>query len=159
MHNKSNQSIYSPTRVLTLSVDQQLGSTLHVLLQEHGYSTSGTNKINQAMDAIETGMVDILILDESQQNIRGTDILQRVMIHHPEIPVVFLTEDTHSNGTIEAILLGAYAIVAKPIDVGQLNIAMLGAKIRKHMYTPTSVSDLCEAPGCNSEERAAQTQP
>jgi two-component system, NtrC family, response regulator AtoC len=148
MHIEWNQKAEAATRVMVMSADLHLGSILNILLQDRGFVTSAMHQVAQGLEAIENDKTDILILDETLPGALGTDVLQKVMIQYPEVPVIFLTNDPHSNAAVEAILLGAYGVIAKPVEVSQLGLILVGAKARKAQHRPIPVSDLSAAPGC-----------
>jgi DNA-binding NtrC family response regulator len=129
------------TRVFVMSADPQLGSVLNVLLQDRGFHTTGCTSARQGMDTVDQGKADIVILDECLPDMLGTDLLQQFIIQYPEVPVVFLTKDPRSNAAIEAILLGTFAVIAKPVQVNQLALILVGARARKQQQQPFAVTD------------------
>lgn len=143
-----NQSAETVTRVLVMSADSHLGGILNFIMQDRGFSTTPSLTIQQGIEFLEHEKPEILILDENLPGALGTDVLQTIMIQYPEVPVIFLTNDPHSNAAIEAILLGAYGVVAKPVEVTQLGVILVGAKARKAQHKPLAVSDYSVAPGC-----------
>jgi DNA-binding NtrC family response regulator len=148
MHIEWNQKAEAATQVMVMSADLHLGSVLNILLQDRGFITSAFHQVHHGMEALENDKTDILILDESLPGALGTDVLQKVMILHPEVPVIFLTNNPHSNSAVEAILLGAYGVIAKPVEVSQLGLILVGAKARKAQHKPSHQSDMADEPGC-----------
>lgn len=146
MHIEFNNQAQKATGIHVMSADAQLGSVLNVLLQERGFVTTGSQTMYAGFEVLDRGQTEILILDESLPGTLGTEALQQAMIQYPDIPVIFLTEHPQSNTAIEAILLGAYAVIAKPVQVKQLAMILVGAKARKEQQRPSALSDLAEMP-------------
>jgi two-component system, NtrC family, nitrogen regulation response regulator NtrX len=142
----NQEQVSTATRILVMSGDAQLGTVLNVLLQDRGFLTAATFTAQSGFDQLEAEKFDIAILDESLPGSLGTEVLQQVMIEHSEVPVIFLTNDPLSNTSVEAILLGAYGVIAKPIQINQLAMVLVGAKARKHSQRPAAISDLCCEP-------------
>jgi DNA-binding NtrC family response regulator len=146
MHIELMNQVQTATHIHVMSGEAQLGSILNVLLQDRGFVTTGSQSVFAGFDALEADRTDILILDESLPGTLGTEALQKAMIQHPDVPVIFLTEHPQSNTAIEAILLGAYAVIAKPVQIKQLAMILVGAKARKEQHRPAAISDLAAEP-------------
>ncbi len=142
----NNKPLNSTCSIHVMSADAQLGSVLNILLQDRGFITSGSQTLEAALEVLDRGTTELLILDESFPGMLGTEALQQIIIQYPEIPVIFLTEHQQSNAAIEAILLGAYAVIAKPVQIKQLAMILVGAKARKEQQRPNASSDLVEMP-------------
>ena len=59
-------------------------------------------------------ILDILLPDQS-----GLVTFQQIHQHDPSIPVVFITASGTSDTAIEAIKLGAFDYLLKPLDLRQ----------------------------------------
>ena len=140
-----HQQIDSPSKVFVMSADETLASVLNFLLLDRGFKVEGCVKSNY-LDALENHQMDILILDESFAGAKGTEVLQEIVIAHPNIPVVFLVNHPHSNTAVESILLGTFAVLAKPVEVNQLAMILLGAKARKQKHAPGAITDQVACP-------------
>ncbi len=92
------------------------------LLSDEGYRTREAANSRQALEAIEARSPNLVLLDIWLQGseLDGLGILDVIMRHHPEIPVVIMS----GHGTIEtavaAIKNGAYDFIEKPFDSNRM---------------------------------------
>ncbi|MFT5697760.1 MAG: diguanylate cyclase (GGDEF)-like protein [Desulforhopalus sp.] len=100
-------------------------AVVQTFLEEFGY----TNFIQvddslKVMDALETELPDILLLDLIMPGKSGMDILAEIR-NHPRIsrlPVVILTASSDAQDKLEALELGATDFLSKPVDQSELGL-------------------------------------
>jgi len=64
---------------------------------------------------------DVVLLDIMLPGRSGLDVLRDIQAVDRRLPVIFVTADSGSATAIEAMQLGAYDYVSKPLDLPQLN--------------------------------------
>jgi DNA-binding NtrC family response regulator len=74
----------------------------------------------QALEALEKGKPDVMVLDLRMPGIDGIEVLRRVRQDHPDMAVVILTGHGTDKDEKEAMRLGASAYLKKPVDVDHL---------------------------------------
>ena len=95
------------------------------------------------------GGFDLMLLDLRMRGMDGLETLRRLHADHPdcrELPVIMLTAYADSGNTIEAMKLGAFDHLTKPISREQV----LGV-LERALGRPRSVSGKTEAAGTTSE--------
>ena len=84
---------------------------------------------------------DVVLLDIMLPNRSGMEILQDIQALDRRLPVIFVTADSGSGTAIEAMQLGAYDYVTKPLDLPQLNRLVLNAvNSRQLMNVPVALA-------------------
>jgi len=63
---------------------------------------------------------DVLLLDIMLPEESGLEAVQRIQALDPKLPIIFITSGGTSNTTIEAMKLGAYDYLFKPLDLPRL---------------------------------------
>ena len=85
---------------------------------------------------------DVVILDIVLPDRSGLDIFQRINEIDAKIPVVFITAGGTSDTAIEAMKLGAYDYVLKPLNVAQIReVVARACEIRRFMHVPVGVTE------------------
>ena len=76
-----------------------------------------------AMDGlrlVETEQPDVALVDVCLPEMNGFELFRKIRALDSKIPMIFVTSDISSETTIEAMRLGAFDYLAKPINLDQL---------------------------------------
>jgi two-component system, sensor histidine kinase RpfC len=93
------------------------------ILERGGHTPTLVNDGDQALDALEGGEFDIVLLDRNMPGTGGIEALQaiRLMMRGRErLPVVILSADVTPEAKREAMQAGADAFLGKPIEAIRL---------------------------------------
>ncbi len=93
------------------------------ILERGGHTPTLVNDGDQALDALEAGEFDIVILDRNMPGTGGIEALQaiRLMMRGRErLPVVILSADVTPEAKRDAMQAGADAFLGKPIEAIRL---------------------------------------
>ncbi|MBA3454999.1 MAG: sigma-54-dependent Fis family transcriptional regulator [Deltaproteobacteria bacterium] len=93
-------------------------------LKKRGFSITTFTSGAEALAAIPTSDVDVIITDLNMKGVTGLELCQRVMLDRPDIPVLVLTAFGSFETAVGAIRVGAYDFVTKPVEIETLAIAV-----------------------------------
>ena len=84
----------------------------------------------KAVEVIENGSFDLVLLDIEMPEMDGTEVLRHVRNTYSkkQLPVIMVTANSQSTKVVEALDIGANDYVSKPLD-----IASLLARIRSQL--------------------------
>jgi two-component system NtrC family response regulator len=108
-------------RILVVDDDESLRRVTQVRLQKAGYEVATAADGQQALALLERIPIDLVITDLKMPGISGVDLLQRVKTDYPEKIVVLVTAYGTVESAVEAMKLGAYDYILKPINAEALN--------------------------------------
>ncbi len=74
----------------------------------------------EAIDILENKSVDIVISDLKMPRMDGETLLRKILIRWPAIPVIILTGNGSISNAVEAMRIGAYEFLEKPINFEHL---------------------------------------
>ena len=83
---------------------------------------------------------DVVLLDVHLWPTGGMEVFRRIRDMDAKLPTVFVTEKADSDTAIEAMSLGAYDFIAKPIDLERLrDVVDSAVRARRIMLTPVEI--------------------
>ena len=111
--------------------------TLTHRLQKEGYQTiEKATSGKEALDKINTGAFDLVLLDLMMPDITGKDVLANIK-SNPEtekVMVLMISGDDRIESAIECIKLGAEDFLQKPFNTDLLR-ARVGSCLKKKLYS------------------------
>jgi DNA-binding NtrC family response regulator len=108
-------------RILIVDDEESLRLTFEMLLKRAGYeSVTGVSSFDEALAALEKGDFDLIISDIVLQGASGIDLLRQVKERGLTCPVVMITGYPNIETAAEAVRLGAFDYVPKPVKKEEL---------------------------------------
>ena len=120
-------------------------SVLHVFKQvfkEADVRLLTANSAAQGLAALADAHPDVVILDIMLPDQSGLETIEQIYRHDPKVPVIFITSGGTSDTAIEAMKLGAYDFLLKPLDFVKVRALVDRAlEIRHCMRVPVRVPE------------------
>ncbi|MEO6224114.1 MAG: sigma-54 dependent transcriptional regulator [Vicinamibacterales bacterium] len=111
-------------RVLIVEDDPAQRTGLTQLVTGWGFSVSSAPDGEAALAQVALGPPDVILSDLVMPKMGGLDLLRALSQQDHDITVLILTAQGTVDTAVEAIRLGAYDYVAKPIDPQRLRILL-----------------------------------
>ena len=115
-----NNTARSPATVLVVDDEQQVCALLCDELSAAGFSCQGTTAPLEALRVLQTQQPDLLISDISMPDANGLEVLAHARRHAPNCKVILITGKSNREYVSQALLLGAYDYIEKPLDPEEL---------------------------------------
>lgn len=113
--------------VLVVDDEQVLAVAVGDYLGHHGYSVDVKWSGEEALKIIDQEPPDIVVLDYRLPRMDGLDVLRKIKESRPEVEVIMLTAHGSVEGAVEAMKLGAYDYLSKPVDLEELRLVIAKA--------------------------------
>ena len=108
-------------RILLVDDEESLRLTFEMLLKRAGYeSVTGVSSFEEAIDIVEQEDFDLIISDIVLQGASGIDLLRQIKEMGKSCPVVMITGYPNIETAAEAVRLGAFDYVPKPVKKDEL---------------------------------------
>jgi DNA-binding NtrC family response regulator len=120
----------SMARILIIDDDKSFREALAESVRDFGHEVVETSGAEEALELI--GRVDAVLVDLKMPGMSGIEFLREA---RPMVPVIVLTAFADSSNTIEAIKLGAFDHLTKPIGRVDLQRALTEA-LKRPQITP-----------------------
>jgi len=125
---------YSPLKnkgpILIVDDDKEVCNTLVKLLKLEGYGDIHTaNSSKEAIVRIKVMKYDLILLDIRMPDINGVEVLREIRKYDEKVPVAIMSAYEDMDLAQEALRLGAYDFIKKPIDFDYLRASVLSKLI------------------------------
>jgi len=108
-------------RILIVDDEESLRLTFELLLKRAGYeSVTGVSNFDDAIATVEKEHFDLIISDIVLQGASGIDLLRQIKEMGKTCPVVMITGYPNIETAAEAVRLGAFDYVPKPVKKDEL---------------------------------------
>ncbi len=123
-----------PTKDLLIVDDEFLVcESLKEMLALEGYTVDTAPDGNTALAKLKDNRYQLILSDIQMPGLNGFELLKEMKGRSPNTPVVFITGHGHIDGAVEAIKLGAYDYIIKPIDDLRLKLTIKRALEQKKL--------------------------
>ncbi|MFT5467755.1 MAG: DNA-binding NtrC family response regulator [Verrucomicrobiales bacterium] len=107
-------------KLLLVDDDTALGETFRDIFIGHEYEVSLVEDGDEGLDLIEEEDFDAVVTDFEMPTIGGMELLERAHRMKPRLPVIIMTAFSSTDRAIEAMKLGAFDYLIKPVEVPDL---------------------------------------
>ena len=108
--------------VLVVDDERTLARAVKAFLQESGYEAEVAGNAEEALGLLETLRPDVVFSDVRLPGMDGIELLRRIREFDPAIPVVIMTAYGTIEGAVQAVKLGAFDYLKKPVDLEELKL-------------------------------------
>ena len=109
----------SPVKILIVDDDFENGALVACLLEAAGYDVEHVLSPVKAIPLIRDGEFALALLDQNMPGMDGLTLLAEIR-KESNVPVVMLTANDRSSLAVQALKLGAFDYLTKPVDEKRL---------------------------------------
>ncbi|MHC4399370.1 MAG: sigma-54-dependent transcriptional regulator, partial [Planctomycetota bacterium] len=111
-------------RILVVDDEDIVCTSCHRLLSEEGYQVDTRQHPGDGLLMAEQNPYDLILVDLKMPNVSGIEFLRRVKALRPDTEVIIMTGFAQISTAVEAIKLGAFDYVPKPLSPDQLVVTV-----------------------------------
>jgi DNA-binding NtrC family response regulator len=109
-----------PAKILVVDDEVNIREALASILENEGYEVSSSASAEEAIAALGEDYFHIVVSDMRMGGDSGLDLLRWLQANCPETEMILLTAYGSVEGAVEAMKLGAYDYLCKPVDRDRL---------------------------------------
>ncbi len=109
-------------RILIVDDEKNIREGLQMSLEDDGYDVITAEDGTKGLHAALTESVDLVITDLRMPGISGQELLRKISSETPGVPVIVLTGHGTVETAVEAMRMGAYDFLTKPLDLDRLSL-------------------------------------
>ncbi|GJM27331.1 MAG: sigma-54-dependent Fis family transcriptional regulator [Phycisphaerae bacterium] len=111
-------------KIFVVDDDQIILESLQEMLSLEGYDVAGATGLSSALTSLEQAPADVVISDINLSGGDGFELLQVIRKRWPETVVIMITGYGTIESAVEAIKMGAYDYLTKPIIDDELRLVV-----------------------------------
>ncbi len=103
------------TKILVVDNDQSIRINLFEMLSREQFHVMAAENVSTALEMIAENPPDLVLTDLKMADGSGLDLLRKIKVMNPSVPVILLTGHASVDTAVEAMRLGAEDYVLKPV--------------------------------------------
>ncbi len=111
-------------RVLVVDDDRGGRRVLQIMLEQLGLTTVAAENGRAGLEAFQASSFDLVLTDMRMPELDGIGLLREIRRLDPEVPVILLTAYGSVESAVEAMKLGAFDYILRPLDVASVEAAV-----------------------------------
>lgn len=110
----------TPPKILVVDDDHGHRSMLRTMLRSWNYEVHDADDGDTAIAAVREQAFDAVLTDVRMARVDGIGTLRGILEYNPALPVILMTAYSSVETAVDALRLGAYDYLIKPLDFDQL---------------------------------------
>jgi two-component system, NtrC family, response regulator HydG len=106
--------------ILVIDDEESIRFTFSYLLEDQGYAVDVAASPDEALGYLKAKHYDLIFLDLLLGTHSGIATLKEIRNGHPDTPVIMVTGAPDSESVSQAISMGAFAYMPKPVRLDTL---------------------------------------
>ena len=127
-------------QILVVDDDPEWHEILALLFSRKGWKTETALSGERALARLAAGGIDVVVCDLSMPGMSGLEVLRRVRAMNAQIPFIMMTGVGTIESAVEAVQLGAYSYLTKPVNNAEL--ASLVQRAAEHARVHSQLQDM-----------------
>ena len=111
-------------RILVVDDEEPVRDVLCEYFEGQGFGVEAAPDGEAALAALSRQRPDLVLLDVRMPGLDGVEVLRRIRLTDPEVPVIMVTANEDVALARETLTLGAFDYVSKPFDFSYLDRAV-----------------------------------
>ncbi|MCL4215756.1 MAG: response regulator, partial [Candidatus Hydrogenedentes bacterium] len=132
-------------QILVIDDDAGICRSLQIHLQHLGHEVDTAQTGNDGLQLLHNGHSAVAFVDLNLPDMSGLDILRNMKAEESETLAIMITGEQDAKATIEAIRLGAFDYIRKPLDLDAILASLAKAAEQIDYKTSKSVFQFAES--------------
>ncbi|MCX8033988.1 MAG: sigma-54 dependent transcriptional regulator [Thermodesulfovibrio sp.] len=111
-------------RILVVDDERGIIETLSGILEDEGYQTFQAEDAEKALKILEKEDIDLILLDVWLPGISGIDTIKLIKERYQDIPVIMISGHGNVEIAVQAIKLGAFDFLEKPLSIERVILSV-----------------------------------
>ncbi len=116
-------------RILIVDDDADTRASLGAIARREGWEVEEAGRAEEALLRLEHPGIDLVLCDLVMPGIDGIELLRRLRASGRQVPFVMVTGHASVESAVEAVRIGAFDYLSKPVRLGVLRAVL--AKVRR----------------------------
>ncbi len=140
MNRPANRSVNKTKTILLVDDDLAHAKMLETLINDWGYKTQLADDGTIAVDMVKEKAYDMVVMDMKMVKMSGMEALKKIKAFNPVLPVIIMTAYSSVQTAVNALKIGAYDYLTKPLDFDKLKLTI--ERVFESIYLKSENKDL-----------------
>lgn len=122
-----------PRKIVTIDDEPEILWLITRILEEEGYQPLSADSGAEGLEIIKRERPDLVLLDLRLPEMDGLEVLRRLREFDREIMVIILSAFENFEAAVQAMKLGSYDFLTKPINIEEMKITLKNALLTKNL--------------------------
>jgi two-component system response regulator HydG len=127
-------------KILVVDDDRSHAMMLRTLITDWGYQVLLADDGTTGVEMVQAQSFDMILMDMKMVRMSGMEALQHIKAYNPSLPVIIMTAYSSVQTAVNALKIGAYDYLTKPLDFDKLKLTI--ERIFESIYLKTENRDL-----------------
>jgi putative two-component system response regulator len=109
-----------PAQILVVDDEPPVLDMVTMILSANGFPSLSCCAPQKVMTILRQEKIDAVLTDINMPEMSGLELLEKIHLRHPEIPVILMTGCAELDMTVDAIHKGTFDFIMKPFNPVQL---------------------------------------
>jgi DNA-binding NtrC family response regulator len=123
-------------KILVIDDEQSIRNTLREILEYEKFTVEDAANGMEALELIDKEEFDAILCDIKMPRMDGIEVLEKIL-DRVDTPVIMISGHGTIETAVEAIKMGAYDYIAKPLDLNRLLITIRNAMDKGSLISET----------------------
>ena len=126
-------------KILVIDDERSIRSTLKEILEYEKYEVDLAESGKEGLESFEIGKYDIILCDIKMPEMDGIEVLEKIFEQSTDTQVIMISGHGNIDTAVQAIKMGAYDFIEKPLDLNRMLITIRNAMDKSTLITETKV--------------------
>ncbi len=114
-------------KILVIDDERPIRNALKEILEYEKFKVDLAEDGASGISMVQNKKFDIILCDIKMPKMDGMEVLERINMLSPETPVVMVSGHANVQTAVEALKIGAYDFIEKPLDLNRLLVTVRNA--------------------------------
>lgn len=124
-------------KILIIDDEQNIRRSLRDILEFEQYEVDEAKDGKEGVSMVQAGNYDVVLCDIKMPQMDGMEVLERLQILTPDLPVILISGHADLETAVEAVRKGAFDFISKPPDMNRLLITIRNALDKSSLVIET----------------------
>lgn len=126
-------------KILVIDDERSIRNTLREILEYENFKVEDAEDGIAGLDLLRKNEYDLVLCDIKMPKMDGLEVLERVRLLKPDLPMVVISGHGTIDTAVEALKNGAFDYIPKPLDLNRLLVTVRNALDRNTLVEETKV--------------------
>jgi two-component system nitrogen regulation response regulator NtrX len=126
-------------KVLIIDDERAIRRALKEILEYENCQVLEAENGKEGLEIIQTNSLDVIFCDIKMPLVDGMELLQQVQNEGNEVPIIMISGHGTLETAVQAIKIGAFDFIEKPLDLNRILVILRNVKDRNHLVQETKI--------------------